>query len=155
MFKDDCDSLKVDIHEGCGRVKFFRSLIVADLKLLKIMIEFRQNNYRSEHGDNQTLDNNSMLMQNNNNQQRICRFCSFEYQPIDDEIICKNEDCQRHVLQACTRTLNCGHFCCGIRDESPCLPCLNGCTSTLKLVYFTINLNLIFILSFRRSKTRW
>ncbi|KAH7646731.1 e3 ubiquitin-protein ligase-like protein [Dermatophagoides farinae] len=132
MFKDDCDSLKVDIHEGCGRVKFFRSLIVADLKLLKIMIEFRQNNYRSEHGDNQTLDNNSMLMQNNNNQQRICRFCSIEYQPIDDEIICKNEDCQRHVLQACTRTLNCGHFCCGIRDESPCLPCLNGCTSDLK-----------------------
>nr|XP_027195486.1 E3 ubiquitin-protein ligase MYCBP2-like [Dermatophagoides pteronyssinus] len=134
MFKEDCDSIKVDIHEGCGRIKFFRSsLIVADSKSLKIMIEFRQNNYRSEHNNNnnQTFDENLHL---NDNRQKICRFCGLndDQMMIDGENICKNDDCQRHALQACNRTLNCGHFCCGIRAESPCLPCLNGCTSDLK-----------------------
>lgn len=134
MFKEDCDSIKVDIHEGCGRIKFFRSsLIVADSKSLKIMIEFRQNNYRSEHNNNnnQTFDENLHL---NDNRQKICRFCGLndDQMMIDGENICKNDDCQRHALQACNRTLNCGHFCCGIRAESPCLPCLNGCTSKLE-----------------------
>ncbi|OTF79541.1 hypothetical protein BLA29_012500, partial [Euroglyphus maynei] len=109
MFKEDFASLKVDIHEGCGRVKFFRSLIVADSKSLKIMIEFGQNNYRSEHDNNQACGKNLLL---NEKQQKTCRFCGLDYQVIDGEKICENEDCQRHALQACNRTLNCGHLCC-------------------------------------------
>lgn len=119
------DSIKVDIHEGCGRVKFFWSLIVADAKQLKAMIEFKNNLRVFPITDDPEL-NSQILMEN------VCRFCGVidpQIETFNGKNVCQNVDCQRYLEQVCRRTLNCGHICCGIANESPCLPCLNGCSS--------------------------
>lgn len=128
------DSIKVDIHEGCGRVKFFWSLIVADSKQLKAMIEFK-NNLRLFSLTDESELNSKTLMEN------VCRFCGV----VDSQIgtfngknVCQNEDCQLYLEQVCQRTLNCGHICCGILNESSCLPCLNGCSSMYQSTIFLL-----------------
>eukprot|EP01112_Ceratiomyxa_fruticulosa_P021628 TRINITY_DN7680_c0_g1_i2.p1 TRINITY_DN7680_c0_g1~~TRINITY_DN7680_c0_g1_i2.p1 ORF type:complete len:879 (-),score=146.63 TRINITY_DN7680_c0_g1_i2:140-2776(-) len=41
--------------------------------------------------------------------------------------ICTNEECQAKMEFICKqRPKDCGHYCCGIAGESPCLPCLNS-----------------------------
>jgi hypothetical protein len=40
--------------------------------------------------------------------------------------VCNNKECSDKAEIACTnRHIRCGHFCGGILDEHPCLPCLN------------------------------
>ena len=41
--------------------------------------------------------------------------------PLD---VCNEADCQQRGSNVCTKTLSCGHPCCGIRGERNCLPCL-------------------------------
>ena len=41
MFKEEAEAIRVDLHEGCGRVKLFWVMAVADSKTLKAMVEFK------------------------------------------------------------------------------------------------------------------
>lgn len=42
VFKEEEDSIKVDLHEGCGRSKLYWITALADSKTLKAMVEFKQ-----------------------------------------------------------------------------------------------------------------
>ena len=42
VFKEEEEAIKVDLHEGCGRIKLFWIMALADSKTLKAMIEFRE-----------------------------------------------------------------------------------------------------------------
>ena len=44
VFKEEEESIKVDLHEGCGRMKLFWLMALADAKTLKAMVEFREGN---------------------------------------------------------------------------------------------------------------
>ena len=41
--------------------------------------------------------------------------------------VCTDELCQAAMNASCTRLLECGHACGGVRGEEACLPCLHGC----------------------------
>jgi E3 ubiquitin-protein ligase MYCBP2 len=41
--------------------------------------------------------------------------------------VCSAVDCKQRVQIACTRVLDCGHRCGGVRDENRCLPCMEVC----------------------------
>eukprot|EP01080_Neovahlkampfia_damariscottae_P012824 gene12824-7175_t len=51
-----------------------------------------------------------------------CRFC-FEVIPEENDF-CENEECIKKQEFICTKTLSCGHACCGLKDEENCLNCL-------------------------------
>ena len=42
VFKEEEEAVKVDLHEGCGRIKLYWTMAVADYRTLKAMIEFRE-----------------------------------------------------------------------------------------------------------------
>ena len=60
-----------------------------------------------------------------------CRFCLNVMKQADETLgpafvnVCDGEDCRRLMQQSCDKILDCGHTCKGLRDENPCLPCLN------------------------------
>lgn len=66
---------------------------------------------------------------------RRCRFCKEEIKgeaakPGALANVCSKEECKVLMDKACPKTLPCGHFCCGYKGESKCLPCLNeGCVA--------------------------
>jgi len=41
VLKEEEESIRVDVHEGCGRVKFYWLLALADARTLKAVVEFR------------------------------------------------------------------------------------------------------------------
>ncbi|KAF6264521.1 hypothetical protein COO60DRAFT_1457625 [Scenedesmus sp. NREL 46B-D3] len=48
--------------------------------------------------------------------------------------VCSSGSCRSRLSELCTRQLPCGHFCCGVRGTSPCLPCFQeGCNSQARL----------------------
>ena len=49
----------MDLHEGCGRIKLFWIMALADSKTLKAMIEFREG--RGEFSDQTLSSKESML----------------------------------------------------------------------------------------------
>ncbi|CAM1315881.1 MYCBP2 (predicted), partial [Pycnogonum litorale] len=113
VFKEEEEAIKVDLHEGCGRVKLYWVMVLADSQTLKAMIEFREGD-RSK-GPVAPVG--------------TCRFCG----AMDNSGIlaignvCSDRECQEHNKNACTKTLACGHMCQGARGEFSCLPCLHGC----------------------------
>ena len=38
--------------------------------------------------------------------------------------VCDARDCRKRARLSCTRSLECGHHCGGVRGERLCLPCL-------------------------------
>lgn len=38
--------------------------------------------------------------------------------------VCDAKDCRKRARLSCTRSLECGHHCGGVRGERLCLPCL-------------------------------
>ncbi|KAK9841113.1 hypothetical protein WJX74_000206 [Apatococcus lobatus] len=44
-------------------------------------------------------------------------------------LICQAAACQALLQKACLKRLPCSHWCCGLREEPACLPCLEGCSS--------------------------
>lgn len=124
----------MDIHEGCGRAKFFWALIVADSHLLKAMVEFRVGNVKS--GASQA-DPDAVFVVKESTELVVsqqCRFCGADdaRDMLGLGFVCSLEDCQRFAKESCTRKLECSHFCHGIANESTCLPCLHGCSSSLR-----------------------
>lgn len=39
--KEEEEAIRVDLHEGCGRMKLFWILVLADSQTLKALVEFR------------------------------------------------------------------------------------------------------------------
>ncbi|EGD72098.1 hypothetical protein PTSG_11546 [Salpingoeca rosetta] len=105
--------LQVELNEGCGRARLPQLLAIADRKSLKAVLEFK-------------MASGTVA----------CRFCE---QPLGDDggmaqlvatgikNVCSDPDCIELAKNSCTKTLTCGHACCGIRGEEKCLPCLRGC----------------------------
>ena len=42
MFKEEEEAVKVELHEGCGRIKLYWTMALADFCTLKGMVEFRE-----------------------------------------------------------------------------------------------------------------
>ena len=116
----------MDLHEGCGRIKLYWLLALADSKTLKAVVEFRHS--AKDKIDGYTGD----LALRNVGGLEPCRFCGTPTPPglMTVGTVCAHVDCQRHANTACTKTLACGHACSGIRDEETCLPCLHGCAAS-------------------------
>ncbi|XP_063236464.1 E3 ubiquitin-protein ligase MYCBP2 isoform X2 [Bacillus rossius redtenbacheri] len=113
--KEEEEAIKVDLHEGCGRTKLFWVMALADSRTLKAMVEFREGARSKPAGVSPG----------------VCRFCgatgSSGLLAIGN--ICADQECQEHARHACSKLLPCGHVCGGIKGESPCLPCLHGCSA--------------------------
>ena len=42
VFKEEEEAVKVELHEGCGRIKLYWTMALADYRTLKGLIEFRE-----------------------------------------------------------------------------------------------------------------
>ena len=112
------DWLRVSVHEGCGRLRLHWLLALADAQSLNAVVELLR------------ADSQPLLAPPSGAGDESCRFCGSvpaSQHALLPGRVCSAPDCQRISLTACTRTLDCGHWCAGIRHEQPCLPCLHGC----------------------------
>ena len=42
IFKEEEEAVKVELHEGCGRIKLYWTMALADYRTLKGLIEFKE-----------------------------------------------------------------------------------------------------------------
>ncbi|XP_055893471.1 E3 ubiquitin-protein ligase MYCBP2-like isoform X4 [Biomphalaria glabrata] len=112
VFKEEEEAIKVDLHEGCGRIKLFWVMSLVDSRTLKALVEFREGKV-----SNATVGPGT------------CRFCGRTSNTglLAIGNVCSDPDCQEHSKNACNKILPCGHLCGGIAGEDPCLPCLHRC----------------------------
>lgn len=99
------------------------------------MVEFRVGNLKSTSDKESNIDGTLSINETNDfYHSRLCRFCGSTNTTdlLSLGSVCSNEDCQRFANEACTKVLECGHFCCGILNETVCLPCLHGCAGDLR-----------------------
>ncbi|CRK91251.1 CLUMA_CG004931, isoform A [Clunio marinus] len=121
--KEEEESIKVELHESCGRIKLFWLLGLADSRTLKGIIEFR--------------DGHNIIVCDPQNATGRCRFCGIYGNAglLSVGNVCVEQQCQEHSANACSKILQCGHFCGGIRNEANCLPCLHQkCQSTSNFI---------------------
>ncbi len=134
VFKEEEDSIKVDLHEGCGRTKLYWVMALADSITLKAMVEFREGgNNRGAIPGPPSQGGKGRVLKQASNHLTTCRFCGRQGSadvPVMDSL-CGDKECVEHSRNACEKVLSCGHFCGGIRGESTCLPCLHGCSGAL------------------------
>ena len=115
------EGLEVEIHDGCARVKLPWLNLTIDITHLKAVFNYKK--------IRQAV------------QGPVCRFCtnpmsasepappmSFICPALSN--VCGDEECIGKRGLSCTKILQCGHPCGGVRDEETCLPCLHGCHST-------------------------
>ncbi|XP_059170813.1 E3 ubiquitin-protein ligase MYCBP2-like isoform X4 [Physella acuta] len=112
VFKEEEEAIKVDLHEGCGRIKLFWIMSLVDSRTFKALVEFREGK-----ASNATVGPGT------------CRFCGRTSNTglLAIGNVCSDPDCQEFSKNACTKILPCGHLCGGIAGEDPCLPCLHRC----------------------------
>lgn len=61
-----------------------------------------------------------------------CRFCTKEIKRVYKtsekafKECCGGSECVAMIKQTCNKIHACGHVCCGFRDETQCLPCLEA-----------------------------
>ncbi|XP_031781072.1 E3 ubiquitin-protein ligase MYCBP2 isoform X6 [Nasonia vitripennis] len=117
--KEEEEAIRVDLHEGCGRMKLFWILVLADSQTLKALVEFRDGPPQKPVGATSG----------------VCRFCGTTGNTglLAIGNICSDHECQEHAKNACSKVHSCGHICGGVRDERPCLPCLHRCNPTCDL----------------------
>ncbi|XP_076385847.1 MYC binding protein highwire isoform X12 [Megachile rotundata] len=111
--KEEEEAIRVDLHEGCGRMKLFWILALADSRTLKALVEFRDGAPRKPVGATSG----------------ICRFCGTTENTglLAIGNVCADHECQEHAKNACTKVHPCGHICGGVQNEKTCLPCLHRC----------------------------
>ena len=112
------EALKVEYLGGMSRVKLAWLQVSVYEDHCKAMVEFKREANRGAGGPQ-------------------CRFCDADItadnrSPRDPpspalEHVCSAEDCQEKMDLCCTKTLDCGHLCGGVRGEEKCLPCYQGC----------------------------
>jgi len=113
------EALKVEYVGGCSRIKLGWLLVSMFDDKGKAMVEFKRESKKDGAGGAQ------------------CRFCETDIgaenrqvgTPVSPalEFVCSEADCQEKCANSCTRTLDCGHLCGGVRGEEKCLPCYQGC----------------------------
>jgi len=115
VFKEEEEAIKVDLHEGCGRIKLFWVMSLVDSRTLKAVVEFREGKCASAGQGPGT-----------------CRFCGTSSNSglLAIGNVCSDLECQEHSRAACDTLLACGHLCAGVKGESACLPCLHRCPTT-------------------------
>ena len=111
--KEEEESIKVELHESCGRIKLFWLLGLADSKTLKGIIEFR--------------DGHNIIICDPQNSVGRCRFCGVYGTSglLAVGNVCVEPQCQEYSANVCSKINSCGHFCGGISEETTCLPCLH------------------------------
>lgn len=111
--KEEEESIKVELHESCGRIKLFWLLGLADSKTLKGIVEFR--------------DGHNIIICDPQNAIGRCRFCGVYGNSglLAVGNVCVEQQCQEYSANACSKILACGHWCGGIINEVNCLPCLH------------------------------
>lgn len=117
--KEEEKAIRVDLHEGCGRIKLFWVLALADSRTLKALVEFRDGTTNKNVGATSG----------------ICRFCGTIGNTglLAISNICSDHECQEYAKNACNKTHPCGHICGGVRNEKNCLPCLQRCQTDVEL----------------------
>ncbi|KAL7297667.1 hypothetical protein TKK_0009333 [Trichogramma kaykai] len=117
--KEEEEAIRVDLHEGCGRMKLFWVLALADSQTLKALVEFRDGPPQKPVGATSG----------------VCRFCGATGNSglLAIGNVCSDHECQEHAKNACSKVHPCGHLCGGVRDERPCLPCLQRCVPSCDL----------------------
>lgn len=117
--KEEEESIKVELHESCGRIKLFWLLGLADSKTLKGIIEFR--------------DGHNIIICDPQNAVGRCRFCGVYGNTglLAVGNVCVEQQCQEYSANACSKIHPCGHFCGGIANEQTCLPCLHQKCQTI------------------------
>ena len=140
VFRHHHQDIRVDLHEGCGRVKLWWLLALADANTLKAMLELRG---PSEAGLAPSATGGGGIGSNggpssSGSSHSCCRFCGSPAQSQSllspsSVPVCGDPECQSFGREACLRVHPCGHPCGGLRDEAPCLPCLHGCDPTAPL----------------------
>ncbi|XP_035827428.1 E3 ubiquitin-protein ligase MYCBP2 isoform X3 [Aplysia californica] len=115
VFKEEEEAIKVDLHEGCGRIKLFWVMSLVDSRTFKAMVEFREGKVSGASIGPGT-----------------CRFCGRTSNTglLAIGNVCSDPECQEYSKLACHRMLSCGHLCGGIAGEDPCLPCLHRCRAS-------------------------
>ncbi|ODN02467.1 E3 ubiquitin-protein ligase MYCBP2 [Orchesella cincta] len=123
--KEEEESVRVDLHEGCGRIKLFWLMALADSSTLKALVEFRNGIPKAV---SEPLSSVASVGR--------CRFCNKvgNSGPLALGNVCGETECQEYSKNACERVLECGHLCGGVRNENKCLPCLQGCSDKLGTV---------------------
>lgn len=102
--------LNVSINDGNARVKTQFGVLAVDRHNGKAVCELKLGVQPSAGG-------------------ALCRFCKSVVPAGALEVdgiagVCDSDDCRKHAESACTKMLDCGHACGGIRGEETCLPCL-------------------------------
>lgn len=60
-----------------------------------------------------------------------CRFCLDKLPKIRKKgpaafrAVCTKHECEELITKSCKNQLDCGHFCCGTKNDQMCLPCLD------------------------------
>jgi E3 ubiquitin-protein ligase MYCBP2 len=91
--KEEEESIKVELHESCGRIKLFWLLGLADSKTLKGIIEFR--------------DGHNIIICDPQNAVGRCRFCGVYGNTglLAVGNVCVEEQCQEYSANACAKIL--------------------------------------------------
>ncbi|KAE9549406.1 hypothetical protein FO519_007385 [Halicephalobus sp. NKZ332] len=116
-----CSTLcpKVDVHEGCTRLRINNLLVLFNTSKLSGMVEVS-----ADIGGPSNVTQSSSFSNLNNCHSGKCRFCSNKLSTDETLLgICSHVDCIQLASEACNKILSCGHFCGGIKDEENCLPC--------------------------------
>jgi E3 ubiquitin-protein ligase MYCBP2 len=123
---------KVDVHEGCTRLRLSNLLILFNCAKLSGIAEI---------GAEMSTATNANLPSSSSNTDisftfggvgsSKCRFCTNPLRGDADMTrgVCNYSECQEMLKDACNKMLGCGHWCSGILNESTCLPCFNCLSS--------------------------
>lgn len=105
MCKEEEEAIKVDVHEGCGRVKLFWILALSDARNLKSLLEFRHGGTTSTTScvfvTGSSSDGGHFPSLLGGGANSSCRYCGSVISPssvsiFDNEVInvCSEPDCQ-------------------------------------------------------------
>lgn len=92
-------------HEDCTRLKMPHAMVVVECTNVKAIIDLKTTLFRSAVS-------------------AICRFCARPAATSVTGNVCDDDHCKALAALACIKTLECGHACGGVVNESVCLPCL-------------------------------
>lgn len=81
MCKEEEEAIKVDLHEGCGRVKLFWLLALVDSNTFKGVVEFRENSRDMGVTNRKGLNS------------EVCRFCGRANVKLSENSTCYDEEC--------------------------------------------------------------
>uniref|UniRef100_A0A7E4WAZ4 RCR-type E3 ubiquitin transferase n=1 Tax=Panagrellus redivivus TaxID=6233 RepID=A0A7E4WAZ4_PANRE len=112
---------KIDVHEGCTRLRLNNLLILFNTGKLSGMVEISADIGAASH----VAQSSSFGQFGGLNATAKCRFCATPLKTESESLagVCSHADCAVMAADACDRILPCGHHCGGIKDESDCLAC--------------------------------